>query len=93
MKTKKDFDCVAMKWDIQQKLLQEEAQWGKEEAARRRRERLLRDPILGSLVRASPAATWRHDEPAGFQTPSLNPASAKKAAQLAARFSNLASRA
>ena len=52
MKTEKAFDCVAMKWDIQQKLLQEEAQLGKEEAARRRRERLLQDPILGSLVRA-----------------------------------------
>jgi hypothetical protein len=52
VKTEKAFDCVAMKWDIQQKLLQEEAQLGKEEAARRRRERLLQDPILGSLVRA-----------------------------------------
>ena len=28
---KKDFDCVQMKWDIQQKLLEEEAQFGNEE--------------------------------------------------------------
>ena len=52
MKAKTELDCVAMKSDIQRELLQEEAQLGKEEADRRRRERLLRDPVLGSLVRA-----------------------------------------
>jgi len=52
MNAKKDFGCVAMKWEIQQKLLQEEAQLGKGEASWRRRERLREDPILGPLVRA-----------------------------------------
>jgi hypothetical protein len=51
MSEKKDFDCVATKRDIQQKLLQEEAQSGAEEASKCRRERLQEDPILGLLVR------------------------------------------
>ena len=47
----KDFDCVQMKWDIQQKLLEEESRFGKEDARRRREERLRNDPILGPFLR------------------------------------------
>ena len=51
MKPIQDFDCVQMKWDIQQKLLEEERQLGPEEARRRRAERVRNDPILGSFLR------------------------------------------
>jgi hypothetical protein len=51
MKPIKDFDCVQMKWDIQQELLEEEQQLGKEEARRRRDERVRNDPILGPFLR------------------------------------------
>jgi hypothetical protein len=50
MKPIKDFDCVQMKWDIQQKLLEEEREIGHEEARRRRDERLRGDPILGPFL-------------------------------------------
>ena len=51
MKPIKDFDCVQMKWDIQQKLLEEERRLGPEEASRRRAERIRNDPILGRFLR------------------------------------------
>jgi hypothetical protein len=51
MKPIKDFDCVQMKWDIQQKLLEEERQLGKEEARRRQDERVRNNPILGPFLR------------------------------------------
>jgi hypothetical protein len=51
MRPKKDFDCVQMKWDIQQKLQEEERQFGKEEARRRQDERVRNDPILGPFLR------------------------------------------
>lgn len=61
MKERKDFDCVAMKGEIQQRLLQEEGEFGTEEARRRRRDRILADPILGPLLRkarvTNPSAT------------------------------------
>ena len=50
MKPIKDFDCVHMKWDIQQKLLEEERLLGPEEARRRRDERVRNNPILGRFV-------------------------------------------
>jgi hypothetical protein len=50
MKLNKDFDCVQMKWDIQQKLLEEERELGRDEARRRREERLRNDPILGPFL-------------------------------------------
>jgi hypothetical protein len=50
MKPIKDFDCVRMKWDIQQKLLSEERSLGHEEARRRRAERLRGDPVLGPFL-------------------------------------------
>lgn len=51
MKPVKDFDCVQMKWDIQQKLLEEERLLGREEAHRRQDERVRNDPILGPFLR------------------------------------------
>ena len=50
MKKKKDFDCVEMKWKIQQELLREERELGREEAHKRRRQRVLDDPILGPFL-------------------------------------------
>lgn len=51
MRPIKDFDCVQMKWDIQQKLLQEELELGREKARQRREDRLRGDPILGPFLR------------------------------------------
>jgi len=53
MKPMKDFDSVQMKWDIQQKLLEEARLLGKEEARRRQDERVRNHSVLGSI---SPAA-------------------------------------
>jgi len=51
MKPYKEFDCVEMKAEIQERLLREVAELGEEEARRRRAERLSRDPILGGFLR------------------------------------------
>jgi hypothetical protein len=51
MKPEKEFDCVEMKAEIQERLLREIADFGDEEAQRRRAERLSRDPILGNFLR------------------------------------------
>ncbi len=51
MKLDKEFDCVQMKTEIQERLLREAAELGEEEAQRRRAERLARDPILGAFLR------------------------------------------
>jgi hypothetical protein len=51
MKPDKEFDCVEMKAEIQERLLREVAELGDEEAQRRRAERLVRDPILGRFLR------------------------------------------
>jgi hypothetical protein len=51
MKPIKDFDCVQMKWDIQQKLLEEERLLGREEAHRRQDERVRNNPVLGPFLR------------------------------------------
>jgi hypothetical protein len=47
----KDFDCVQMKWDIQQKLFEEERLLGTEEAHRRQDERVRSHPIIGPFLR------------------------------------------
>jgi hypothetical protein len=62
MKPIKDFDCVQMKWDIQQKLLEEERLLGHEEARRRRAERLHDDPILGPFLRRLEERERREDK-------------------------------
>ncbi len=51
MKPEKEFDCVQMKTEIQERLLREAAELGEDEAQRRRAERLGRDPILGAFLR------------------------------------------
>jgi hypothetical protein len=55
MKAGKEFDCVEMKAEIQERLLREVAELGEEEAQKRRAERLSRDPILGSFLRTKRA--------------------------------------
>ena len=50
MKPGKEFDCVEMKTEIQDRLLREVAELGEEEAERRRAERLVRDPILSRFL-------------------------------------------
>ena len=55
MKPEKEFDCVEMKAEIQERLLREVAELGEEEAQRRRAERLTRDPILGGFLRTKMA--------------------------------------
>ena len=41
-----------MKWAIQQELLREEQELGKEESRRRQWESVMSDPVLGRFVRA-----------------------------------------
>ena len=49
--TSKEFDCIEMKAEIQERLLRGAAELGEEEAQRRRAERLVRDPILSRFLR------------------------------------------
>ena len=65
MKPIKDFDCVQMKWDIQQKLLEEERLLGREEAQRRQNERERNDPILRMKAQEIRRATERLEQIAG----------------------------
>jgi hypothetical protein len=55
MKPKKEFDCVEMKAEIQERLRREVEELGEEEAQRRRADRLSRDPILGGFLRTKMA--------------------------------------
>ncbi len=55
MKPGKEFDCVEMKAEIQERLLREVAELGEDEAQRRRAERLSCDPILGGFLRTKMA--------------------------------------
>jgi hypothetical protein len=59
MKPIKDFDCVQMKWDIQQKLLEEERQLGKDVARRRQDERVRNHPVLGPFLQRVEAGERR----------------------------------
>ena len=54
MTRKKAFDCVEMKWEIQQRHRHEVETLGKEEAEKLRWQRVLDDPVLGAFVRANP---------------------------------------
>jgi len=58
----KPFDCVQMKWEIQEKHRAEADALGKEVAERRRWQRVLDDPVLGAFVRAHAARTTRREE-------------------------------
>jgi hypothetical protein len=51
-----------MKIEIQERLLREIAELGEEEAARRRFDRLARDPILGAFLGRKPASSGPHTE-------------------------------
>jgi hypothetical protein len=62
LKQGKEFDCVQMKTEIQERLLCEIAELGEEEAARRRCDRLVRDPILGALLERKTASSDPHTE-------------------------------
>ena len=54
MNQEKTFDCVAMKWEIQERHRREVEAVGKEEARKRRWQRVLDDPVLREFVRANP---------------------------------------
>jgi hypothetical protein len=66
MKPEEDFACVEMKTEIQQRLLREIAEFGEQEAQRRRAQRLSRDPILGSFLRTKMAEGDGSAEPMPF---------------------------
>jgi hypothetical protein len=62
LKPDKKFDCVQMKVEIQERLLREIVELGEEEAARRRHDRLVRDPILGAFLKRKAAGPGPHTE-------------------------------
>lgn len=62
MKRKKAFDCVEMKTEIQARLLREIADLGEDEARKRRKARLMRDPVLGGFL-GKKESTQREPEP------------------------------
>ena len=51
MKKNKKFDCVKMKWDIQQQILREFAGVPDQEAHRIQMDQVMQDPILGPFCR------------------------------------------
>ena len=51
MGKKKGFDCVQMKWDIQQKLSKEYHGLSAEEVRRLRAKRIEEDPVMGPWIR------------------------------------------
>lgn len=51
MKKEKKFDCVQMKWDIQQKIQKEFSGVSDEEANKIQMERVKNSPILGSFLK------------------------------------------
>jgi hypothetical protein len=51
MNNPKPFDCVQMKWNIQEQLAKEFAGVPEEEAQRRLNERVSADPILGPFLK------------------------------------------
>ncbi len=53
-KKEKEFDCVKMKHDIQDKILQDMKNYTPEEWRRLRQERILSDPLLGPMWRRLP---------------------------------------
>ena len=50
MKNHKEFDCVQMKWDIQQQLLNESRGMSQEEVRRTQQQRIAADPLLGPFL-------------------------------------------
>ena len=62
MKQDKEFDCVQLKTEIQERLLREIAELGEEGAERRRHERLEHDPILRAFLDRMTASSGPHTE-------------------------------
>ena len=62
MKLVKEFDCVQMKTEIQERLLHEIAELGEERAAQLRRERLVHDPILSPFLDRKAAGSGPYTE-------------------------------
>jgi hypothetical protein len=63
MKNPKGFNCVQMKWDIQQRLLKEFQGMDREEARRTQQERIAGDPLLRPFLErvvVSPATAPSH---------------------------------
>jgi hypothetical protein len=50
MKNRKEFDCVQMKWDIQQRLLSEYQGANLQKVRQAEREQIAADPILGPFL-------------------------------------------
>ena len=61
MKPEKDFDCVQMKWEIQQRLLDEFRGMNPAEARRIQKQRVSDDPLLGPFLRRVAAGSLRGD--------------------------------
>lgn len=61
LKIPKTFDCVQMKWNIQQQLAQEFVGMSEEEIQRQMNERINADPILGPFLKQI-QATSRTDK-------------------------------
>jgi len=51
VKKNKKFDCVRMKWDIQQQILKEFAGVSDQEAHRIQMNQIMQDPILGPFCK------------------------------------------
>lgn len=51
MRKSKPFDCVQMKWEIQQKIASEFGGVSEEEALRIQSERIAQNPILGPFLK------------------------------------------
>lgn len=49
-KSKKQFDCVQMKWDIQRKIAQEFKGMSEDKAHKIQAERIAKNPILGPFL-------------------------------------------
>ena len=57
MKRAKDFDCVEMKWDIQQRLLAEFHGMSREEVREDQHRRIAADSLLGPFLRKVPTCS------------------------------------
>lgn len=73
MKRDREFDCVRMKWEIQQRHRREAEELGEEEAEKRRWQRVLEDPVLGAFVRAVPATPPAATAPPAYGPRGLRP--------------------
>lgn len=61
-KKKKKFDCVEMKWKIQNQLQEEFKEVPEKEARQRQLQRIARNPILGPVLKKVPIIKSVSDE-------------------------------